>query len=224
MIFRRCRSAASRCPARSGSIGRRLPAALPLVLAVLLLPLLAADPLCAQADGLALDFDAGFDEVPLFDHAPLHGDRLYVVIRLAENRLYVVEGERVLWSAPVVTGTGFRLEGKARSWQFATPRGIFRVQAREKNPVWIKPDWAFVEEKKRIPPLDSPLRREPGTLGTTAIYIGFELAMHGTDRPQLVLRPDAEARRVSHGCIRLTNEDARKLYYAVQIGTPVLIF
>ena len=185
----------------------------------------SARPLHAQgSDGLAFRPDDGTDAIPLFDRAPLHTDGRYVVIRLAENRLYVVDGERVIWSAPVGTGTGFRLEGRGRAYHFSTPRGIFRVQAKEKDPVWIRPDWSFIEEKKPIPPFDSPLRREPGTLGTTAIYIGFELAMHGTEKPELVLRPDPDARRVSHGCIRMTNEDARRLFYLVEIGTPVLIF
>ncbi len=185
---------------------------------------LTPSPARAQGEGLALSFDPGIDDAPLFDRAPLHTDGRYVVIRLAENRLYLFEHERVLWSAPVGTGTGFRLEGRGRSYKFATPRGVFRVQAKERDPVWIRPDWDFIENKQPIPPLDSPLRREPGTLGATAIYIGFELAMHGTDKPELVLRPDPNTRRVSHGCIRLTDEDARKLFYMVDIGTPVLIF
>ncbi len=196
-----------------------------LVFGLVACALAGARPLHAQgSDGLAFQPDDGTDATPLFDRPPLHTDGRYVVIRLAENRLYVVEDERVVWSAPVGTGTGFRLEGRGRAYNFTTPRGIFRVQAREKDPIWIRPDWSFIEEKKPIPALDSPVRREPGTLGTTAIYIGYELAMHGTARPELVLRPDPETRRVSHGCIRLTNEDARRLFYLVDVGTPVLIF
>ncbi len=178
----------------------------------------------AQADGLAVRFDPGDEPSQLFDQAPLHTAARYIVIRLAENRLYLFDGDRVLFSAPVGTGTGFRLEGRGREYHFATPRGIFRVQAKEKDPVWIRPDWSFIEDHKPVPPFNSPLRREPGTLGTTALYIGYELAMHGTDHPDLVLRPDPETRRVSHGCIRLTNEDARRLYYLADVGTPVLIF
>jgi len=198
--------------------------ALGAVLALLALSALAAAPARAQADGLALAFDPGVDDAPLFDRAPLHTDGRYVVIRLADNRLYVFEHGHVRWSAPVGTGTGFRLQGRGRSYHFSTPRGIFRVQAKEKNPVWIRPDWNFIERNLPIPSLDSPLRRVPGTLGTTAVYIGFDLAMHGTDKPDLVLRSDPDSRRVSHGCIRLTNEDARKLFYLVDLGTPVLIY
>jgi lipoprotein-anchoring transpeptidase ErfK/SrfK len=61
-------------------------------------------------------------------------------------------------------------------------------------------------------------------MGTTALYLGDGIAIHGTGSPQLVLNPDPEARKVSHGCIRLTNEAARELMHMVDVGTPVLIF
>jgi len=196
-----------------------------IAISVLAVLALAARPASAQlpADALAIDAfeDAGQE---LFLEPPLQVDGLYVVIRLAVNRLYVMDGRRVVWSAPVGTGTGFRLEDGGREWQFDTPRGVFRVQRKEKDPVWIKPDWAYIKEGKPVPPLNSPLRREKGMLGTTAIYIGYELALHGTSEPELVLQPDPEQRRISHGCIRLTNEDARTLYHLVDVGTPILIY
>ena len=145
-------------------------------------------------------------------------------VRLAENHLYLLEGDRIVWSAPVGTGTGFRLEADGRAGEFDTPRGVFRIQRKEKDPVWIKPEWAYVKEGKPVPPIDSPERRDEGMLGTSALYIGYELALHGTSSPDLVLHPDPEARRVSHGCIRLTNEDARTLYHLVDVGTPVMIY
>lgn len=189
---------------------------------------LAAPPEILHAQGgirdLAFRIDADPKGYELFPRPLLHSAKRYVLIHLTENRLFLLEGNRVVWTAPVATGTGFRLEGAGRSWQFDTPRGIFRVEHKETDPVWIKPDWAFVKEGQPIPPLDSPLRRQEGMLGNTAIYIGYELAMHGTDNPQLVLQPDPEERRVSHGCIRLTNEDARTLYHLVEVGTPVLIY
>lgn len=184
-----------------------------------------AAPLEAQRLPLSsprLELDAGGGGIA--SHPLLYAAPRYVVIHLAENRLDLLDGGRIVWSAPVATGTEFRLESAGRSWKFETPRGVFRVQRKEKNPVWIKPDWAFVEEGQPIPPLDSPLRRKEGMLGTTAVYIGYELALHGTDKPHLVLQSNPEERRVSHGCIRLTNEDARTLYYWVEVGTPILIY
>ncbi|MBW3554653.1 MAG: L,D-transpeptidase [Gemmatimonadetes bacterium] len=159
-----------------------------------------------------------------FLDAPLDPGRAYIVIRLAENRLDLVDGAEILWSAPVATGTGFRLEGAGESWEFDTPRGLFRVERKEKDPVWIMPDWAFVERGERVPPPDSPRRRRKGVLGSTALYIGHELAIHGTENPDLVLNPDPDARRVSHGCIRMTDEDARRLFHEVEVGTLVLIY
>lgn len=159
-----------------------------------------------------------------FLEAPLDADRPYVVVSLAENRLSLVQGSAILWSAPVATGTGFRLEGAGQAWEFDTPRGLFRVERKEKDPVWIMPDWAFVERGLPVPPPDSPRRRRPGVLGSTALYIGYELAIHGTDDPGLVLDPDPDARRVSHGCIRMTDEDARRLFHEVDVGTLVLIY
>jgi lipoprotein-anchoring transpeptidase ErfK/SrfK len=156
--------------------------------------------------------------------APLDPDRPYVVIRLADNRLDLVDGAEILWSAPVATGTGFRLEGAGQRWEFDTPRGLFRVERKEKDPVWIMPDWAFVERGEPVPPPDSPRRRRQGMLGSTAIYIGYDLAIHGTSNPELVLNPDPDARRVSHGCIRMTDEDARRLFHDVDVGTLVLIY
>ena len=161
---------------------------------------------------------------PDFLEAPLEPGEPYIVIRLAENRLAVVDGREVLWSAPVATGTGFRLEGAGQDWAFDTPRGVFRIERKETDPVWITPDWAYVERGEPVPPPDSPVRRRPGTLGSTALYIGYELAIHGTDRPELVLDPDPENRRVSHGCIRMTDEDARRLFHSVEVGTLVLIY
>lgn len=156
---------------------------------------------------------------PLLDHAGP-----YIVVHLAENRVLLMEGGRIIWSAPAGTGTGFRLSGQGKRWQFTTPKGLFRVRRMEKDPVWEAPDWYYVEKGIRIPPQDHPSRRIPGVMGTTALYLGDGLAIHGTNSPGLLLNPDPERRRVSHGCIRLTNEAARDLYHRVEVGTPVLIY
>jgi YihY family inner membrane protein len=157
-------------------------------------------------------------ERPLIEH-----DGPYVVVHIADSRVLVIDGTEVVWSAPAGTGHGFQLEGQGRSWTFTTPIGMFRVLRREKDPVWIAPDWYYIEQGMRIPPADQRARI-PGTLGTSALFLGDGIAIHGTNRPDLLLDPDPDARRVSHGCIRLTNEAARELYHRVEVGTPVLIF
>ena len=149
---------------------------------------------------------------------PVRRDLKYVVIDVEVNELRFMDGERVLWRAPVGTGTGFRLTtGSGRDWQFNTPSGTMHVQYKEQNPTWFIPDWWFIENKRPVPPQDSPERRQEGGLGAAAVYLGNELAIHGTDKPELL------GRRVSHGCIRLSNENALRLFHNVQIGTPVVI-
>src|SRR5690606_1859472 len=120
---------------------------------------------------------------------PINVDGRYVGISLEENMLYLMEDERVIWSAVVGTGTGTRLEGAGQKWDFSTPRGIFRVQLKEKDPIWRVPDWAFVERGEPLPPLDDPSRQEEGTLGTTALYLQYDIAVHGTNRPELLGQP-----------------------------------
>jgi len=154
----------------------------------------------------------------------IEGVDRYIVVHLSENRVFVFEGDQAIWSAPAATGTGFQLETAEHHWRFSTPRGIMRVLRMEKNPVWVAPDWHFVEKGLPVPPPNSPSRRIRGGMGTTALYLGDGIAIHGTGSPQLVLNPDPEARKVSHGCIRLTNEAARELMHMVDVGTPVLIF
>lgn len=156
---------------------------------------------------------------PLLDHnAP------YVVVHLRENRVYLFDGAKSIWSAPAGTGNGFRLTSDEWDWDFSTPRGLFQVRRMERDPLWHAPDWHFVEQDLPVPPARSPSRVMRGVMGNTAIYLGDGIAIHGTSRPELIMNADPEARRVSHGCIRLTNESARALMHLVEVGTPVLIF
>jgi hypothetical protein len=144
------------------------------------------------------------------------GDYL-VVIDLDENLLHFLKGSTVLWSAPVGTGMGLRLETESRNWTFSTPTGEYQVQYKEENPVWNAPDWYFIENKLPVPPQGDPRRRFPGALGVAAVHFGTGLAIHGTDKPDLL------GQQISHGCIRLANEYAQRLYHNVQVGTKILI-
>lgn len=143
--------------------------------------------------------------------------RLVVVIDLDSNRLLFTKGRRVLWSAPVGTGTGLRLESDRDAWNFHTPNGTFHVTYKAREPDWIAPDWYFLEHDLPVPPENSPRRRFPRGLGAAAVYLGHGLAIHGTDKPELL------GQRVSHGCIRLSDADALRLFHNVQVGTEVVV-
>jgi lipoprotein-anchoring transpeptidase ErfK/SrfK len=140
-----------------------------------------------------------------------------VVVDLDVNRLYFAKGRRVLWSAPVGTGTGMRLENGRGEWDFSTPTGTFHVTYKDLEPDWIAPDWYFIENGLRVPAQGADARRFPRGLGSAAVFIGQGLAIHGTDKPELL------GQRVSHGCIRLANADALRLFHNVQVGTEIVI-
>ena len=141
----------------------------------------------------------------------------FVLVDLDENILRFMDGDQVVWEAPVGTGTGLRLASDDTEWEFSTPRGVFQAKFKEELPVWYLPDWYFVEKNLPIPGENAPSRRLEGQLGVAAVYLGEEIAIHGTDRPELL------GQRVSHGCIRLENRFAQRLYHNVQIGTPIVI-
>src|SRR5688572_17494372 len=69
-----------------------------------------------------------------------------------------------------------------------------------------------------IPPLGTNQRRYKGVLGTHRLNLGDGYALHGTNQPNSI------GRSVSHGCIRLRNEDIAKLYDIVPVGTPIYIY
>jgi len=169
-------------------------------------------------DPVALAHGVASDGAERYRDPPVDTEGRYIVVSLAEHRLYVMEAERVVWSTVVGTGTGTRLEGAGQQWDFSTPRGMFRVQRKEKDPRWYLPDWYYVEKKLPIPDPDDARRWQRGMLGTSALFLGEGIALHGTSKPQLL------GQAVSHGCIRMTNEAARQLYYAVDVGTPVFIY
>lgn len=227
---RRLRTAPARPVARP--VACRVARRVAFAAASLLVTVATAIPVAAQdAPKNPFESDLSFEarvldrEVSLA--APLIADthQRYVVVHLQENRVYVFEGDRAIWSSPSGTGTGLSLgiDGEKR-WDFDTPRGLFKVKRMERDPIWIAPDWHFIEKSLPVPAWDSPSRRIPGGMGDTALYLGDGIAIHGTEQPALLLNPDPDARRVSHGCIRLTNEAARELMHMVEVGTPVLIY
>lgn len=200
----------------------------------------------------------------------------YIVVSIEEHRLWYRHGDSVLFTAEVATGSGKVLErtGGDSHWKFETPRGRLTVQSKETDPIWVPPDWHYVEQAQRrglgivrlnrgeriptpdgafltvagsdvvkqfpdgrltpieaadekelvaagniiIPPFGTNQRKYRGVLGTHRLNIGDGYALHGTNRPETI------GRSVSHGCVRLRNEDIAKLYEIVPVGTPVFIY
>lgn len=71
-----------------------------------------------------------------------------------------------------------------------------------------------------VPPAGTKQRLVPNALGPFKLDTGDGYLIHGTH----IYNEDSIGDAVSHGCVRLRNEDLEKLYPIVPVGTPVYIF
>ena len=199
----------------------------------------------------------------------------YLVVSIADHRVWYKRGDQILFTTQVATGSGKVLaKGGGNKWKFETPRGRLVVESKETEPMWVPPDWHYVEMAKKknyglvhlvrgkdmklpdgsiitvegnevvrkapdgqivpfdvaegreivvnknmiIPPFGTTQRKYGGVLGTNRLNLGDGYALHGTDVPSSI------GTSVSHGCVRLRNEDIETLYQMVPVGTPVYIY
>jgi len=200
----------------------------------------------------------------------------YIVVSMADHRLWYKQGKEILFEAPVATGSGKELVGgSSGQWRFETPRGRLSVKGKDEDPAWVPPDWHYVEQAHKkglgivhldpgealptgdggvvttrngevvkrygngatvslgggvegkeivvngnivVPPYGTTARRYMGVLGTRRLELGDGYGIHGTDHPETI------GQSVSHGCVRMRNEDIERLYPMVAIGTPVYIY
>ncbi|HEX4934019.1 MAG TPA: L,D-transpeptidase, partial [Gemmatimonadaceae bacterium] len=102
------------------------------------------------------------DSLQTIVEAPLDSSRgrAYLVVSIADRRLWYRSGDSLLFTTRVATGTGKVLDkGSGNTWKFETPRGRLVVLSKESEPAWVPPDWHYVEvaHKKKLGLL--PLKR-----------------------------------------------------------------
>lgn len=144
---------------------------------------------------------------------------VYAVVDTGRNVLTVRNGQRVLRTAVISAGSGSVLEDPAggRQWVFDTPRGVRTVKSKVEKPVWVRPDWAFIEEGEPVPTRWSE-RLDPGAMGDYAIGLGDGYFIHGTLYTRLL------GRNVTHGCVRVGDKDLRAVFQALPLGSRVILF
>lgn len=214
--------------------------------------------------------------VPAASAEPAPGQP-YIVVSITDRRMWFKKGDQTIFTTQVAVGSGktlVRSGGGRDEFKFDTPRGRLVVQNKEIGPLWVPPDWHFIEVAKKkglglvhltrgqsipapgggtitvvgndvvhqfpdgrivpyeagegreivaggniiLPPFGTNQRKYDGVLGTHRLNLGDGYALHGTDDPMSV------GKAVSHGCIRLRNEDIALLYGIVPVGTPVFIY
>ncbi len=219
-----------------------------------------------------------------------------ILVSTAENKVYVRKDRNVVFDAVCSTGKGTTLVDKGRTMVFSTPIGKFRIVSKEKDPVWVPPDWHYVEEARKnglrvvrlnrgdsidastggaaiperekgvwallgaeqtttgsgrvlkvkgdtivevangverelpagtmiragnsvvIPPIGVKQRRFAKVLGNYRLNLGDGYALHGTQQIAEL------GRSVSHGCIRLGDQDMADLYAIANVGDEVVIY
>jgi len=143
----------------------------------------------------------------------------YLIINTSANEFTLMKGTDIIKTGTCSTGSYIRLKtGSGRQWLFRTPRGVFSIKGKIVDPVWRKPDWAFIEEGLPVPPPDHPSRYEPGVLGDYALLLGRGYLIHGTLYQRFLGLP------VTHGCIRLNDENLKLVYKSLNVGSKVYIF
>ena len=197
----------------------------------------------------------------------------HIVVDIFAHQLYVIDGGDTLHTAPVATAMNATLSYGGRSWRFETPRGVRRVLSKDKDPVWVPPEWHFAEvalehhlklrylERGQvvhlrdgtkllvqgdevgviergskefqplvldehivfdntlfIPPVGPKHRSIQGELGHFRLALGDGYQLHGTPYTNSI------GAAVTHGCVRLRDDDIEWLYENVPVGTKVYLY
>jgi L,D-transpeptidase YbiS len=143
----------------------------------------------------------------------------YLVINSSSNEFSLFKGDELIKKDKCSTGSYILLKNAdQQEWMFKTPKGEFRIQGKATSPVWRKPDWAFVEEGLPVPSPTHHSRYEYGVLGDYALSLGDGYLIHGTLYQRFLGLP------VTHGCIRLNDENLELVYRSLQNGSKVYIY
>ena len=143
----------------------------------------------------------------------------YIVVNTTENKFPLRnENSDTIRTGVCSTGKNEILIVGEKRIVFKTPKGMFTVKNKRTNRPWVKPDWAYIEEGLPVPPARSPDRIEMGTLGEYALELGDGYMLHGTLYQRFLGLP------VTHGCVRLGDDDLEVIYNTLSLGSKVYIY
>src|SRR5580658_655305 len=128
-----------------------------------------------------------------------------IIVRTSERHLYFVVAPGAAIRYPVGVGRA------GQQWA-----GTSTIDAKYVEPAWAPPPDIRAENPKL--PLVVPPGSPHNPMGVAAMTLaGTDYAIHGTNQPSSI------GHFVSHGCIRMFNEDVTDLFGRVGIGTPVVV-
>lgn len=191
-----------------------------------------------------------------------HDSNFVITVSTLENKVYARQNGKLVFEAICSTGKNTTLTEGGQTMVFRTPIGRFKIRSKEEKPLWVPPDWNYIEQAKTsgmgvvklvrgtciddvcaqgkdvlvggvpaepgkmivrggaviIPPLGTSAREVPDVLGTHRLNLGDGYALHGTQAVSQL------GRSVSHGCVRLHNDDIARLYQMANTGDEVIIY
>jgi L,D-transpeptidase YbiS len=144
----------------------------------------------------------------------------FLVVNTSGNEVRLMGANHLIHKGNCSTGSYILLRAikEQRQWLFKTPRGMYRVTVKLRDPWWYKPDWAYIEEGLPIPSIYSPKRYQPGVLGDYALGFGHGYLVHGTLYKRFLGWP------VTHGCVRLGDEDMQLVFKTLTHGSRIYIY
>lgn len=129
-----------------------------------------------------------------------------IVVNSAEMRLFYYRGNDVE-IFPI--GIGQLGKGTPISW-------VTKVERKKAGPTWTPTAAMRAEYAAAGDPLPAVVPAGPDNpMGLYAMYVGKLFAIHGTNADFGI------GLRVSHGCVRLRNEDNETIWHEVPVGTRV---
>jgi hypothetical protein len=140
---------------------------------------------------------------------PIKTPEVHLLLRLDERRVYVVEDG--LKQPP----EGYLVAIGQKRWP--TPTGTFQINELVENPDFIAFD--FNDPKKpdrgKLPPgPNNPLGLR--WIGFATAH-GWQVGFHGTAKTSVL------GQAVSHGCVRMANNDVVEMFKRVKLGTTVVV-
>ena len=129
-----------------------------------------------------------------------------IIVNSAEMRLYYFNGGNV---EVYPIGIGQLGKGTPMAW-------VTKVERKKAGPTWTptaKMRAEYAAEGEYLPAVVPAGPDNP--MGLYAMYVGKLYAIHGTNADFGI------GLRVSHGCVRLRNEDNETLFHKVPVGTRV---
>jgi lipoprotein-anchoring transpeptidase ErfK/SrfK len=72
-----------------------------------------------------------------------------ITVSTAENKVYARRNGELVFEAVCSTGKNTSLNIGGRTMVFRTPIGRFKIQSKEEHPLWVPPDWHYVEQARK---------------------------------------------------------------------------